>query len=713
MIDFNNSAPQRPPKDDGNPVKLKSSNPQLDFREKMLEHGFNPPGNIIPHGSNGNAFERFDIDKKGDLAGWYIYFEGDICNGQFGNWKIDSTIKWCSVDVSTLTYTERKDRSEKLAIAAEARKREKRRIDDIGKKKAQELWEKAEPATADFPYLKTKDIQPHGLRISRGRKAKGEPVEDFLMVPCWDEFGELWSYRRIWADGTKKNQPAARADKLFFQFPGKAGSDKLYLCEGFATGATINELTGQMVICALDTGNMPKVAKIIKRNLPQFHVIIAADQEMDKFPCPGLVAGKKAQEVLPKADMIWPEFDNYAPEKGKSAPSDFNDLAARDGSGEALKQLLSFGGQKYNIPFVSDKATSLKGWLKKRPPNREYVLNCYGVGWMPKNVVGVISATGGTGKTFMLMALSKAMATGGSFGPIDANRKLKVLCVFGEDDQEELGRRYWDIFKGKDLPENLHVVSVYGGVGPLMQLDEKRNPEEAAGYYWLQEVLKRHPGLDVLIIDPKSRFYGLDENNNDHATRWVQCIESLAMEVGGLNILLTSHTSEANAGTVSQAMNRGASGFVDACRWQAGMAQLDGKTADKWGIEPEDCWQYVTFNTPKNNYAPRGHLPMIFKRGDNGALEHVKLKNSKHENMAGKLYELLSNDPIQYSIRDLRQEKLGADICQDMKANFSSFSRSKDMPEIIKFMIQNDMAKEVNVGTATNKKDVIEVIKYA
>lgn len=680
MIDFNNSKSQAPLKIEHEPPQVDGQNPIDGFVSKMAEFGLNP-GAIIQDGK----LHRFDTDKKKNKAGWYVFHDGDICGAGFGDWKTGLSEKWCSIDVGVLTYaqrTEYKAAQEKIRVA---RKAEEKRNHQKAKEKAQKIWDKSEPVK-DHPYLENKGVVSHYLKISEN----GD-----LIVPGLDEKKNIWSLQFIKPSGKKKFQPFGRRKGLFFEIP---GSHQIFICEGYSTGASVHAATGATVVCSFTAGNLPQVAQTIRGIYPNNSITIAADNDQFTMGNPGVT---KAMEAGKKINALV-AFPTFADKDTK--PTDFNDLVALEGLAAVTMQLKETGKRR-TIPPLTSINTSLIGRLKSRPENRQYILKIGNDNFLPSAVVGVVAATGGTGKTYFLLCLANAMASGGSVGPIHAPRALEILVVCGEDDQDELDRRLWDICKGK-FPKKLHAASVYGEVGPLMELDGN-TPRRAKGFDWLEDTIKGHPGLEVLIIDPKSRFYGLDENNNDHATQWIQSLEYLSKEYT-ITILFTHHTSEATAGKISQTMSRGASAIVDGCRWQAGMAQMDKATADRYSID--DYRNYVAFDVPKSNYAARQGGPLYFKRGVNGVLEFIKLENSRAKSMADLLFELLDEDPIKYSIRDLRQEKLGADICKDMKENFSSFQRSKDMPDIIKHMIKNDMVKEVGIETGKTIKLVLETI---
>lgn len=685
MLNLNNAGKQTEPKD--NPTTQSPQDPIQAFSNKLAEHGFEP-GGIIQDGE----LHRFGKNK----VCWYVFYYGDICGAAFGDWSAGVKGTWCSVSENTLTFEQREKHRKDMEAAKATRKVQEKKNHAKAQIKAWKQWDAATSVIGkDHPYLKKKGVDSYFLKVDK----KGR-----LLIPSLDENRRMHSLQYIRKDGTKKYQPMGARKGFFFEFPGNPSNNNVFVCEGYSTGASIREATGATVICAFDSGNLPRVAMVTKSMFPSHNITIAADDDAETVGNPGVTKAKEAARMI-NALAIWPTFKRIDPDEKR--PSDFNDLFAREGITAVFYQLSQTEGQKQVTPPLPAVSTSLNNWLIKRPKNREYILNLFGVPFMPKDIVGALAATGGTGKTFFLMALAIAMASGGKFGPISVPKPLKVLCVFGEDDQDELGRRFWDICKGK-FPENLHAASVYGQVGPLMELDEKRNPKKAAGFDWMEKTIQNHPRLDVFIFDPKSRFYGLDENNNDHGTAWISCLEELRMRYG-VTILFSAHTSEANAGSVSQVMNRGASSIIDGCRWQAGMAAMDKNTADRYSID--DRQNYVIFDAPKSNYTARMDRPIFFKRGEGGVLEYTELKSDKMAAYAKTLHGLLLEDGGEYTQRDLKKGDNGKEICQAMKLNCKSFERKTHTEELWHYMIQKDLAKEVGTSTGNGHKIVLKAIE--
>ena len=332
------------------------------------------------------------------------------------------------------------------------------------------------------------------------------------------------------------------------------------------------------------------------------------------------------------------------------------------------EQLRAAEGPKMPQPMTPQE-TLVKDRLKAEPPPPDALITYHAEPMLTRGCVGGIVGAGGTGKTMFLIQLSAMMTSGGNIGPLRAPTPLRVLLLVGEDPNEELDRRLWRICQG-DFPENLYAASIAGLVGPWMEL-ENGNPARSQWYKWMRETITNHKGLDVLIIDPKSRFYGLDENNNDHNTQWIACLESLALEFN-LTVLFAHHVSKALGGDLHQNMSRGGSSLADGVRWLVGITSMDKKTAEEYGLNPRD---YVEMDLVKANYVAKLPNTLFFKRDRLGALHYTNIKQRRTEEMAQELANILTqNGYDQLTRRDLVKSGVGKNISEDMKK--SGFSRS-------------------------------------
>lgn len=185
--------------------------------------------------------------------------------------------------------------------------------------------------------------------------------------------------------------------------------------------------------------------------------------------------------------------------------------------------------QKNFPPLDYATITPTSEALRNPPPPREFLFK----NLLPKGIIGEIIAVGGTGKGFLMNLLGLSLATGTKIGLFEPERAFKVACIGAEDDQPELHRRaVWTTYNiwPEGWPpsiDNFIPISVAGEIGPLMRL-EGGNPVPAPGYDWLCKSLENLKDIEVLILDPKSMLYGLEENNNDHNTAWVKCLQSIA-----------------------------------------------------------------------------------------------------------------------------------------------------------------------------------------
>ncbi|AIA30044.1 hypothetical protein Y981_02155 [Leptospirillum ferriphilum YSK] len=137
-------------------------------------------------------------------------------------------------------------------------------------RKAMRLWTGAKPADPAHPYLVKKQIKPHHLR----------QFKEILLVPMQNESGDLWNCQLIYWDGSKIFLRGGRTKGLFTtlgEIPESGG--RIFVAEGFATAATIHELTGSPVVVAFSAHNLPPVSMIIRRAFPQAEIVLAADDD--------------------------------------------------------------------------------------------------------------------------------------------------------------------------------------------------------------------------------------------------------------------------------------------------------------------------------------------------------------------------------------------------------------------------------------------------
>jgi len=240
--------------------------------------------------------------------------------------------------------------------------------------------------------------------------------------------------------------------------------------------------------------------------------------------------------------------------------------------------------------------------VRATPPRRRFLLTVPGdgTGVFPAGKVGVLSAPGGTGKSYALMHLAFAEATGATaFGEGKGWKAAggRVLFLFGEDDREEVERRLHNVVvKGSEflsdedlalIERNLDLMPLCGQPvalttsldSELALLPETQRCDEVRQI--LREAAAEGRAYSLVILDPLSRFAGTDvETDNAAATRFVQVLESFtSTECGEPSLIISAHERKRQMNDDPETADamRGSSALKDAFRWVARLEQRPRK----------------------------------------------------------------------------------------------------------------------------------------
>lgn len=279
---------------------------------------------------------------------------------------------------------------------------------------------------------------------------------------------------------------------------------------------------------------------------------------------------------------------------------------------KAEKSRFKPNGDKPDFKPLVWPDVSVSRFLKEKPPDQEFLFD----GLILKGLVYGWFATGGTGKSFLLLQLCVCLATGKTFGPFNPSRKFKVLYIGAEDPESELWRRVHliasntNLLRSEDLGNNLAVYSAVGKIGPLLQLDGKNNPTTTLQYKWLKDSIKSLDGLEILILDPMSRFYGLNENDNAHGTAWIQALEKLIQE-HNISIWFAHHEPKAASQNknLRDSTGRGAGSIRDGCRGSISLREMTETDGQKFDVDPRN---HIELDISKANYTAKLHSSISF-----------------------------------------------------------------------------------------------------
>jgi putative DNA primase/helicase len=292
------------------------------FCDFLLDHGYDPP-ELIDDG----RIHRFRApDERGSKkSAWFVYFG---TAGVVGDWRTGEKLHWFDKDKIksdfASTYKKEKTRLHSLQIQ---RYQERGRNRQRAKDRARVMWSRSHeiPSFHDHPYLQMKGIDPHGTREYRG----------LLLVPLYhmSDVSGITNLQCVSPDGTKRFLRDGLVEGGFYRigFP-VPPKGRVYICEGFATAATVHELTGHSSVVAFNCGNLLAVANLHR----QYSPIIVADNDHStvirgQHVNPGLDAAMKVAAMM-KLEFVVPIY-------GDTRVTDFNDLRIIGGDDEAKRQI--------------------------------------------------------------------------------------------------------------------------------------------------------------------------------------------------------------------------------------------------------------------------------------------------------------------------------------------------------------------------------------
>ena len=203
--------------------------------------------------------------------------------------------------------------------------------------------------------------------------------------------------------------------------------------------------------------------------------------------------------------------------------------------------------------------------------------------WLPVPVrtVSLITAPGGTGKSWLVMQFA--------IRAIQSGESKKAFLWLSEDPKEISKNRFNKVFdKVLNLQENSIKSKLDISDSPTIQFlyDDQRKVEVSPLFSHFKAKMQEY---DLIILDPLIAFYGTDENNNSSARRFMQLFTDWANKENK-TIIFIHHS------TKNTTQSRGASAFVDAVRT---VYEID-KIKDKEGNIKESSKRVIKLT--KDNY---------------------------------------------------------------------------------------------------------------
>jgi putative DNA primase/helicase len=265
-----------------------------------------PPDVIHP----GKLYRFPGVGKRnGNTAGWCRLFD-DGLGGVFGDWSSGMSEYWQAKRDKPILQSERvafMRHAEKIRKRVEVLRQQQ--YTDTAER-AVAIWDAAKSAMF-HEYLKRKRVLPLGIRVDHNNN---------LLIPLTDG-KHIQSLQFIQPDGSKRFLKDGKTKGLYYPIELTEPPEKLLICEGFATGASLYMDTKLPVLAAFNACNLKSVALAARKRWPDAELIIAGDDDRMTAGNPG-VTKAKAAAIAAGALLALPQWPEDAPEN----LTDFNDL---------------------------------------------------------------------------------------------------------------------------------------------------------------------------------------------------------------------------------------------------------------------------------------------------------------------------------------------------------------------------------------------------
>ena len=380
------------------------------------------------------------------------------------------------------------------------------------------LWDACTPATVEQAYVDRKKGLPDGLRVYHGPlKIAGQVCDGALVLPVRTLAGEVVNLQFVVLN---EQIPEGGKGKLFLpgirlsQWPDACltiggplkPEGEVYIVEGIGQAWSAHLATRRPAVVAFGSGRMATVAKSLHEHYPAARLVLVAD------------GGKENQCAAIAKDVhgAWAEMP-----EGSAPNFDLNDVHQAEGLGavRALLERVKEAPQRFRLLTPAELAASPSVRWRVR-------------GVLPIEGIAALFGPSGSGKSFLVLDLLAAVASGGEWFGCQA-KAAPVLYVALEG---EAG-----------IAQRVQAYQVkHGRVGDgfrfLLQGLDIRDATDRADL--VQAIQAAGWSGGVVCLDTLNRAApGMDENDSKSMGEVISAAKAIQAAVGGI-VLVVHHTGK-------------------------------------------------------------------------------------------------------------------------------------------------------------------------
>ncbi len=186
-------------------------------------------------------------------------------------------------------------------------------------------------------------------------------------------------------------------------------------------------------------------------------------------------------------------------------------------------------------------------WLADLPdpaPEADNPAALFRGGWLRKGGGAFLIAPSGQGKSTWTIQAAICWAMGKAAFGIEPLRPLNIAIVQAEDDSEEMAFFRNQIGRGLETEAGLDPVQIGAAMSKGVMLCDMTGAAGTAFIDRLANLLKTHPEIDLLIINPFQSYFGGDVSHNAELTEFLRVGLDPLIKPGRVGVLFVHHTNK-------------------------------------------------------------------------------------------------------------------------------------------------------------------------